>query len=94
MATIKVNSTVIEEKANNFKTAATTIKGQTEQMTTQVEKLRSYWEGDAAEATIKQFTALASKFEEIVGTIENYGTYLSEVAEAYRQTEMANSGAQ
>jgi len=94
MATIKVNSTVMREKANTFKTVAKSVKGYTDDMITEVDGLKAYWEGDAAEATVKQFKNLASQFEEICKSIENYGAFLESAAQSYDTAESANAGAQ
>lgn len=94
MASIKVNSTVMRDKANTFKTVAKSVKGYTDDMLNEVDGLRAYWEGDAAEATVKQFKNLATQFEEICKSIESYGIFLEEAAERYDAAESANAGAQ
>ncbi len=93
MATIKVNSAVMRDKAGSFMTASTSIKGYTEDMINEIDGLRAYWEGGAAEATVNQFKSLASYFEEICKTIENYSKFLESAAQAYDDAEAANTGA-
>lgn len=94
MATIKVNSTVMREKANTFKTVATSVKGYTDDMFAEVDRLKAHWEGNAAEATVNQFKNLATQFEEICKSIEKYGDFLEGAALSYDTTESANAGAQ
>ncbi len=92
MATIKVNSKVMREKSNTFEAVAKSVKGYTAEMLNEVESLRAYWEGDAAEATVKKFKSLNDKFEEIVKTIESYSSFLENAAQVYEKTEAANAG--
>ena len=95
MATIKVNSTAMREKANSFKTVATSIKSFTTEMTTEVESMKSAWEGEAAETLITKFRGLSDNFDEVYKTIIAYANFLEQAAEAYDTTETANvQGAQ
>ena len=91
MATIKVNSTVMREKASSFKTIANSIKTFTGEMTTEVESLKSVWQGDTAEATVTKFKSLAQNFEEIHSTIVGYAEFLEQAAEAYDKVEGVNA---
>lgn len=95
MATIKVNSTVMREKAGAFKTVANSIKGFTDEMIAEVESLRAAWEGESAETLITKFKGLADNFEDIYETIVSYANFLEQAAESYDNTETANvQGAQ
>ena len=95
MATIKVNSTVMREKASAFKTVANSIKTFTTEMTGEVESLKSTWEGESAEAAITRFKGLAENFDEIYNTIIAYADLLEQAAESYDNAERANTqGAQ
>ena len=95
MATIKVNSTVMRDKAASFKTVANSIKTFTGEMTAEIESLKAAWEGESAETTVNKFKGLADNFEDIYNTIVNYATFLEQSAEAYDNAENANvQGAQ
>ncbi len=95
MATIKVNSTVMRDKASAFKTVANSIKTFTGEMTNEVESLKSVWQGESAETTVTKFRGLADNFEDIYNTIVSYANFLEQAAEAYDQAEKANTeGAQ
>lgn len=95
MATIKVNSTVMREKAAAFKTVANSIKVFTGEMTNEVESLKSTWEGESAETLVNKFRGLSDDFEGIFETIISYADFLERAAEAYDNTETANvQGAQ
>lgn len=93
MATIKVNSAVMREKASSFKTIATSVRNYTDDMLTEIEGLKAFWEGDAAEATVAEFKKQKAVFDEIIKTIENYGSFLDNAAAEYDKTEQANAGA-
>lgn len=95
MATIKVNSTVMREKASSFKTVANSVKTFTNEMTSEVDNLKSAWEGESAEAAVTRFKNLAKNFEEIYSTIIAYADFLEQAAESYDSAETANTqGAQ
>ena len=95
MATIKVNSTSMRDKANSFKTVANSIKTFTAEMTAEVESLRSAWQGESAETTVTKFKGLADNFEEVYNTIVAYANFLEQAAESYDAAEAANvQGAQ
>lgn len=90
MATIKVNSIVMREKASAFKTVANSINTFTSEMTAEIESLRAFWEGESAETTVTKFKGLADNFEEIYKTIIAYANFLEQAAESYDNTEKAN----
>lgn len=89
MASIKVDSSVMRDKASTFKDVATTIKGLTEEMTQKIESLRNVWEGESAETTVEKFSKLSSTFEEKYNTINQYASFLEESAQAYDEAENA-----
>ena len=49
MATIRVNSTVMREKAGSFKIVANSIQTFTNEMTAEIESLKAAWEGEYAD---------------------------------------------
>lgn len=87
MATIKVNSTVMRDKANGFKTVSGSIKSFTSEMTAEIESLRSTWEGEAAETLVNKFKGLSDDFEEICKTINQYADFLNQAADSYDRVE-------
>ena len=91
MATIKVNSTVMREKASTLKAISSSVSSITTDALTEINSLRSYWEGSAAENYVTSFKALSSKFEEISKTIKEYATFLDNAAYIYEKNENANS---
>lgn len=89
MATIKVDSTVMRDKASTFKSVATTIKTLTDEMTQEIESLRNAWEGESAESTVTKFKSLSATFQEKYDTINQYADFLDEAANAYDEAEKA-----
>ena len=87
MATIKVNSSVMRDKATSFKTVATSVKTFTEDMTVEIENLKATWQGEAAETLVNKFKGLADKFDEICGTINQYAVFLEQAADSYDKVE-------
>ena len=91
MATIKVNSTVMREKASAFKAVATSVQTYTSEMITEIDSLKNAWSGEAAETLVKNFKSLAENFDAICKTINQYGDFLNQAAAAYDDTEKANT---
>ena len=89
MATIKVNSAVMREKANDLRTSSNSIKTFTTDMLTEIDNLKAYWEGEAAEALVTRFKGLTNDFEDIYKTINDYALFLDNAADAYDATEQA-----
>jgi len=87
MATIKVNSTVMRDKASGFKAVSSSIKTFTSEMTNEIESLRSTWEGESAETLVNKFKGLSDDFEEICNTINQYAEFLETAAESYDKVE-------
>ena len=90
MATIKVNSIAMREKASAFKTVANSVKIFTGEMTNEVESLKAVWEGESAETLVAKFRSLNDNFDDIYETIISYANFLDQAAEAYDNTESAN----
>ena len=83
MATIKVDSTAIREKAATFDSIATNIENYTEE----IQGMKSVWEGDAAESSVAKFENFKRAFAERKETIRNYAQFLRNAAEAYDNSE-------
>lgn len=83
MSSTKVNSTVMREKATRLREISKTIKSFTEEMTGEMNCLRSAWEGEVAETTVRKFQGLTDDFEERFNTINNYARFLENAAEEW-----------
>ncbi|MCS0674498.1 WXG100 family type VII secretion target [Cytobacillus firmus] len=86
MASIKVNSKVMRDKANSLKTIANSIRAFTEEMTKEINSLKSSWEGQAAEVAVKKFSQLSNNFKEKYDTINQYAKFLENAAEQWDRT--------
>lgn len=87
MATIKVDSAAMQEKANAFRTVSKNISTYTDDMEQEIKGMKSVWEGEAAETAIAKFTEFKQAFEEKKQTIDNYALFLEKAAEAYDNSE-------
>lgn len=87
MAEIKVNSSVMKEKASNFKNLAKSVEQFTNDMMSEIDSLKQAWEGEAAEALVNKFKGLRKNFEDICKTINQYGDFLTQAAENYDKVE-------
>lgn len=87
MAEIKVNSSVMKEKASNFKDVAKSVEQFTNDMMSEIDSLKQAWEGEAAEALVNKFKGLRKNFEDICKTINQYGDFLTQAAENYDKVE-------
>lgn len=90
MATIKVNSTVMRDKSTALKGIAKSIKGFTEEMTNEMDRLRGAWEGEVAETTVSKFKGLADDFEERFNTINSYADFLNNAADEWDRVNAEN----
>ena len=87
MATIKVDSTAIREKAATFDSIATNIENYTEEIEREIQGMKSVWGGDAAESSVAKFENFKRAFAERKETIRNYAQFLRNAAEAYDNSE-------
>lgn len=87
MASIKINSRVMRDKASTLTEISKSIKNLTDEMKTEMDRLRSSWEGSVAERTVEKFSSLSSTFEERYTTIENYAKFLNNVAEQWDRAQ-------
>ena len=90
MASIKVNSTVMSDKANTLTGIAKSIKGFTDEMINEMNRLRGTWEGEVAETTVKKFQGLVDDFEERFKTINSYADFLKKAAEEWDRVNAEN----
>ena len=87
MATIKVGPTVMREKSESIKGIAKSIKTFTDEMKTKIDSLKSTWEGEAAETTVRKFNELSGVFDDCFDTINKFSTFLNNAAEGYEKAE-------
>lgn len=87
MASIKANPTVMREKSTSLNSISQTIQGITDEMLSEMEGLRSVWEGEAAEETVNHFKQLKDNFQNTYETIKQYATFLDDAAKAQENAE-------
>ena len=87
MATIKVDSIAIREKATTFDSIATNIGNNTDEIEKEIQGMKSVWEGDAAESSVAKFEKFKQAFAERKETIRNYAQFLKNAADAYDNSE-------
>ena len=71
MATIKVDSTAIREKAATFDSIATNIENYTEEIEREIQGMKSVWEGDAAESSVAKFENFKRAYDNSERNIQN-----------------------
>ncbi len=91
MATIRVNTTVMRDKAQSLVSISNSIRNFVDEMNKEVDGMRSFWEGEAAESTIKEYHRLATGFEDIYATIEKYSEFLNTAADGYDNVQTSNT---
>ena len=90
MAYIKVNSEAMRDKAASFGVIAGALKNHINDVNALVVSLKTVWEGDAMEETVKLYNSYAQDFENIIKAIESYQKFLSDAAERYDSTHTQN----
>jgi len=89
MAKIAVNYEVVAAKSDSLKSIANQISTLTNEMKNEINRLRSAWEGDAAETLVTRFNSLSETFEERFNTVTQYSNFLRNASEEMRRTEAA-----
>lgn len=90
MASIKINSIVMRDKAGTLKGISNSIKTLTEEMSQEMNNLKSTWEGQVAEETVRKFEGLRDDFQERYDTINKYSEFLEKAAEAWERVDQQN----
>lgn len=93
MATIKVTSTVMREKAGTLKNISSSIASFTEEMQNEINRLKATWEGEIAETTVRKFNELSKNFKEKHDVINQYAKFLENAANEWDKVDQANKQA-
>ncbi|GKU29321.1 WXG100 family type VII secretion target [Clostridium folliculivorans] len=93
MATIKVTSSVMREKAGTLKNCGNSIRTLTEEIKGEINRLKSSWEGETAETTIRKFNELNDDFQERYDVINEYAKFLEEAANEFDRVDQLNKQA-
>ncbi len=87
---IKANSQVMREKAAVLKEIGTKIEALAGEMKSEISRLQTTWEGEAAELLVARFNELNNAFESRKQTIYSYADFLNNAADQYQAQENAN----
>ena len=87
---IKANEQVMREKAAVLKDVGNKIAVLATDMKTEIARLQTTWEGEAAEILVKRFNELSEAFEGRQQIINSYADFLIAAADNYQATENSN----
>lgn len=87
---IRANDQVMREKAASLKEIGAKITALANEMKTEIARLQTTWEGDAAELLVARFNELNNAFESRQQTINNYANFLTNAADNYQAVENSN----
>lgn len=94
MASFKVTTQTLEDKATTIKTINTQFNGIMEEITTLMHRLQNDWQSEAAEQFISRFDKLKNEFTSYSKVIDSYSLFLTNAAGDYAAAETAiNTGA-
>lgn len=85
---IQVSSLAMRDKSNTLKAAANSIKTLTEEMKSEISKMRPTWEGEASEKFVVKFDGLNDNFQEIYDVINQYAQFLVDAADEFDRAEV------
>ena len=91
MAEILVDPQVLKEKATALQDCVKTMNGVFDDIGKEIEKMRNYWEGEAAQSSVQKVEELKKKIETSYKNIENYSKFLENAAADYEHVEITNT---
>lgn len=84
---LKVTPEVLTKMAEELQKQIDDIKLQFDVIDTEINRTRSFWEGDASDTHKNQYDALKDGIEESVRRLKNHPVNLLEMAGVYKETE-------
>ncbi len=90
MAEIMVDPNELKNKAQTLKNIASTIQTTLDSANSEIDSMKAYWEGEAAQSSVNTFKELKQKLQTSYENIEKYAKFLDEAAEDYQNVEMMN----
>ncbi len=91
MAEILVDPQELKNKADTLKECAQTISDIVTDVDKEMNSMRSYWEGEAAQSSVQKFEELKKKIETSYENIEKYSKFLENAAADYEHVEITNT---
>jgi WXG100 family type VII secretion target len=87
---IKVSPDAMRTKAGELRKCSTNIQDIIGQVKTEINAMKTTWEGAAAEKYVRQFEQLSDNFQERYDVIESYAKFLEGAATEFDSAETAN----
>lgn len=84
---IEVSPVMMRDKANTLKTSASTIQTLTEEIKSEVTRMKTTWDGEASDKFLTKFNGLNDNFQERYDKINKYAQFLLEAADIFQQVE-------
>ncbi|MCI9102645.1 MAG: WXG100 family type VII secretion target [Lachnospiraceae bacterium] len=88
---LRVNPQDLINTSTDFSSRGQTVNSLTQEMLSLVSGLSGIWEGDAAGAYTKQFSALSGDISQINNKIKEHVDDLQEMARGYQSAEDSNT---
>lgn len=84
---LKVTPEVLTRMADDIEKQISDIKNQFDAIDTEINRTRSYWEGDASDSHKNQYDSLKDEINEAVKNLKNHPVNLLQMAGLYTETE-------
>jgi WXG100 family type VII secretion target len=87
MAEIRVNSSLLTEKANNIKNISASIQAIENDISAQMSAIKPVWEGEASEKFATGYQKLSEELKGMYDTLGRYATFLEEASAGFAEAE-------
>jgi WXG100 family type VII secretion target len=84
---LKVTPETLIKMANDIEKQLDNIQKQFDSIDTEINRTRSYWEGDASDSHKEQYDSLKDEISQSVKRLKNHPTNLLQIANIYTETE-------
>lgn len=78
---------VLRDSANELKNKVSSVKGNLDDVTIEVNKVPNSYVGTASEQFIDKYNQMKSKFDSFYQVIEEYANFLIKTADTYQETD-------
>lgn len=87
MEGVLISSDMLDSTSSQVTALKVQMETLFEQIKQEIRSMSSFWDSPAATAALNQFEMLAPVFPKYIQLVENYCTYLTQTATAYRIEE-------
>lgn len=84
---VNASPSVMRDKANTLKNVATSIRTLTDEMKNEINRMKAFWDGTAAEKFTAKFNGLNDDFQERYDMINKYAQFLLNAADEFERLE-------